>query len=1089
MNKKLVSALLLPGLALGTSVVSATSASALSQSDINQLSEQIAQMQTGATKTALQARLETLKTTLATEAVTAAGTSPSVATLTDAKTKVAALAVGASRTALQTTLDGHLAAFAVAEAAKATTSGTRADRIAAQTAIDLIVVAADKVVPQAAVTIAETAAATAAATAIATARGADTQSSLDAAATAVGKVVDNAALLVQLQVQQAQVALAKAVTSGKLVDLNAAQVLVDALPFDAFTAPLEDRADVVSAYSAEITARQVAATTAVVTAEGAKTQANHDAAIALVNELPAAIAGVKGALATRLAAVQTAIDGAISDAVTAATAKVVIAEGSNLSADVTTAAALVNALGAGSAKTALTARLDYVSSVITATAKVVTAETTKTQANHDAANTDVNKLNAGTVKSDLATRLAVVQADVKLIEATALVTAAVSSDTKADWDKAFEAVSALADSAGKTTQAGLLSAQLPETLVAEAEASDKQADLDVAVTAVSGMAAGAAKTALNVRVVAQQSLLITNATTAVALAETSSNYKDRDAALVLVNALPASATKTQLVTRLADIATAVENVRPEKALANAEASDTQADLNYAKSQIDALAGSGRKDGLVTAAAAQQLVVNGLATSAVTAATTQAQVTAALALVDALIEGAVKTAQLTALATKQKALDDAAIALVVAAEADDLQASLTSAKTATDLLKAGDVKTSLLARITAQQVIVDLTAEIKTIETAVSSSATKQAEIDAVLLKVEALADSTAKTLLLREIAGVQKVSDLLNASEGSKRDAANAAVSAAEASFSAADVTAATTAIAALPDGQLKTRLTPRLAAVSSVVSSVETAVAAVEANKTQANLDAAVAAVSGMVASTGKTAFAARNSAVKAIIDAASESAAASAAVASVDAAVAADTSASLAAAQALVSALPTGDLKVKLQAILDVQAGVVAEKSASDAALAAKLTAEAEKAAALAAKLTAEAEKAAALAAKLAAEDAKATAESKASALQAIIDAQQAAEASKGSTLVGIGFSTGSSKLSASALKKLVAEAKAVKVEHNLVSITVQGVGANRDLALNRAVAIISALKKAGFNVRVTLSTSTKASSTARVTFNWQD
>jgi hypothetical protein len=208
MNKKLVSALLLPGLALGTSVVSATSANALSQSDINQLSEQIAQMQAGATKTALQARLETLKTTLATEAVTAAGTNSSIATLTDAKTKVAALATGASKTALQMTLDGHLAAFAVAEAAKATTSGTRADRIAAQTAIDLIVVAADKVAPQAAVTTAETAAATAAATAIATARGADTQSSLDAAATAVGKVVDNAALLVQLQVQQAQVALA-----------------------------------------------------------------------------------------------------------------------------------------------------------------------------------------------------------------------------------------------------------------------------------------------------------------------------------------------------------------------------------------------------------------------------------------------------------------------------------------------------------------------------------------------------------------------------------------------------------------------------------------------------------------------------------------------------------------------------------------------------------------------------------------------------------------------------------------------------------------------------------------------------------------
>ena len=398
-------------------------------------------------------------------------------------------------------------------------------------------------------------------------------------------------------------------------------------------------------------------------------------------------------------------------------------------------------------------------------------------------------------------------------------------------------------------------------------------------------------------------------------------------------------------------------------------------------------------------------------------------------------------ELTALVAKQKTLDDAAIALVVAAEANDLQASLTTAKTAVDLLKDGDAKTSLLARITAQQVIVDLTAEVKTVEAAVSSSATKQAEIDAVLLKVEALEDSTAKTLLLREIAGVQKVSDLLNASAGEKRDAANAAVTVAEASFTQADVTAANTAVAALPDGLLKTRLAVRVAAVATVVTAVETAVAAAESAKTQASLDAAVTAVSAMTDSTGKTAFASRNTAVKAIIDAAAAAAAEAAALAAkvalenaaltaVQAAADADTKETLDAATASVNALPAGELKTRLLAVLGVQADVTAAA-----------------------------------------------------------EAKLAEEASKGSVLVGISFSTGSSKLSASALKKLVNEAKAVKAEHKLVSITVQGVGANRDLALNRAVSIISALKKAGFSVRVTLSTSTKASSTARVTFNWQD
>ena len=240
----------------------------------------------------------------------------------------------------------------------------------------------------------------------------------------------------------------------------------------------------------------------------------------------------------------------------------------------------------------------------------------------------------------------------------------------------------------------------------------------------------------------------------------------------------------------------------------------------------------------------------------------------------------------------------------------------------------------------------------------------------------------------------------------------------------------------------------------------------------------------------------------------------------------MASDTAVDLATATTLVNALPASSIKDALEDVLAAQADVIAANTAKATALAAQATAEADKAAALAAKATAEADKASALAAKLVAEGAaqvaladgavskaegslsasdltaatalvnalpagaaKTALQARATAVQTAIDAAIAVAAGKGSSLVGIGFKTGSSKLSAANLKKLVNEARAVKADHNMVSITVQGVGANRDLALNRAVAIISALKKAGISARINLSTTTKAASTARVTFNWQD
>jgi hypothetical protein len=377
MNKKLVSALLIPGLALGSSLVSYSAANAVTQSDIDQLAQQIEGMQAGDTKTALEARLAALKVTYATEAVDAAVAKASAATLQLAKDAVAALPAGADKTTLTTTLNNAAKTFAAGLLSVATTSGSRADRLAAKSATDFILVAADKTAAQTAVTALETAATTAADTALTAARAADDQPSLDAASSLVDKVMDNANLLIQVQIQQAQVAVAKAAASGKLSDLAAAQALVDALPFTG-SYP-ESRSAIAANLTTVIGTLQTAAETLVTTAETAKTQAAYDAAWAKVSELPAAVAAVKASLVSRLATVQAAITKAAADAIASATTKVQKAEGSALQADLTDAQTAVSALPSGASKTALQARVTYVGLIIAARTDVVAAEGANTK--------------------------------------------------------------------------------------------------------------------------------------------------------------------------------------------------------------------------------------------------------------------------------------------------------------------------------------------------------------------------------------------------------------------------------------------------------------------------------------------------------------------------------------------------------------------------------------------------------------------------------------------------------------------------------------------------------------------------------------
>ena len=101
-----------------------------------------------------------------------------------------------------------------------------------------------------------------------------------------------------------------------------------------------------------------AATEAVVLAEESELQADVDAALALVNALPEG--EDKDALVARLAVVQEAIDERVAaeEALAEATDAVVVAEESLLEANLAAAQELVTALEASDAKTLLQARIN-----------------------------------------------------------------------------------------------------------------------------------------------------------------------------------------------------------------------------------------------------------------------------------------------------------------------------------------------------------------------------------------------------------------------------------------------------------------------------------------------------------------------------------------------------------------------------------------------------------------------------------------------------------------------------------------------------------------------------------------------------------
>lgn len=446
-------------------------------------------------------------------------------------------------------------------------------------------------------------------------------------------------------------AVTKAESTALQADVDSAQTLVTALPDGVDKTALQNKLDFIKANLD--TAYQTQVTNAVAKAESSKSQEDVDTAKFLVNAL---VDGTdKTGLLDRLVTVQNIIN---NQALSIATNEVVIAEGSKLQNDVDGAKFLVDALVSGTAKTNLLNRLSAVQTAINtansqaltiATNEVVIAESSKSQNDVDGAKYLVDALPNGTAKTDLLSRLNVVQTAIDtannqaLTIATNAVVKAEGSKLQADVDSAIVLVDALSNETAKTdllsrlvvVQTAIDTANTNNATnqaitnatnaVATAEGSKLQADIDSAKSLVNALANGTTKTALLSRLDVVQTAIdtanatnatnqaITNATNAVATAEGSKLQADVDNAKTLVNALPSGTVKTDLQGRLNVVQTAIDtananatNTANQQALTNAtnavakaESSKLQVDVNSAKALVNALSNGTDKTALLS----------------------------------------------------------------------------------------------------------------------------------------------------------------------------------------------------------------------------------------------------------------------------------------------------------------------------------------------------------------------------------------------------------------------------------------------------------------------------------------------------------
>jgi hypothetical protein len=632
--------------------------------------------------------------------------------------------------------------------------------------------------------------------------------------------------------------------SNEQGDVYLGRALVNLLPDGAAKTALSDRLDAVQA--------------------GIDQEAAIAAAIAAIDELPAPgdlTLAHEGAVEAARGLVNTAIDDhgadeeditnlqdlidaeAVIDALKAATAAVEAAEASQEQADLDAARALVDALPAGGAKNALSARLDAVQIAINKEAAIQAA---------------IAAIGALPLPGDLTLEDGDAVAAARALVDTAKSVHGATNDDITNLSILVEAEATIV-ALGKATDA-----------VEAAEASNEQGDVYLGRALVNLLPDGAAKTALSDRLDAVQAGIDQEAAIAVAIAAidglpapgdlTLAHEGAVEAARGLVNtAIDDHGAEEGDITNLQDLIDAEAVIGALKAataaVEAAEASQEQADLDAARALVDALPAGGAKNALSARLDAVQIAIN-----------KEAAIQAAIAAIGALplpgdltLEDGDAVAAARALVDTAKSVHGATndditnlsilveaeatiVALgkatdaVEAAEASNEQGDVYLGRALVNLLPDGAAKTALSDRLDAVQAGIDQEAAIAVAIAAIDGlpapgdlTLAHEGAVEAARGLVNTAIDDHGA-----EEGDITNLQDLIDAEAviGALK-AATAAVEAAEASQEQADLDAARALVDALPAGGAKNALSARLDDLQGVIdarAAVEEATAAVEA-------------------------------------------------------------------------------------------------------------------------------------------------------------------------------------------------------------------------------------------------------------------
>ncbi|WP_242655207.1 fibronectin type III domain-containing protein [Clostridium cellulovorans] len=584
------------------------------------------------------------------------------------------------------------------------------------------------------------------------------------------------------------------------------------------------------------------ATNLVINAETTKQQIDIYIAINVVNDLPDSTD--KTNLLNRLVSVQNNINNSTN--LTIAINAVIMAETTKQQSDVSIAQSLVEGLKSETDKANLLNRLSLVQSAInltSATNLVIKAEESKQQIDVVIAKNLVDVLPNSSDKTTLSNRLLSIQNSINdgitLDNAIKAVIKAEESNLQADVDRSKGLVEALPDSSDKTNLLDRLlvvQASIDNAIgaVEKAEETKLQEDVDKATALVNKLQSSEDKIKLKNRLVVIQNILDLNSVTnAVILAEESKGQLYVDKANSLVSKLQDSIDKLNLVKRLTIVQGYINLSNAQIAVAKAEASLQQADLDSAKTLAVALPISIDRSNLLNRLVNVQYSVNlANARTAVNIAEgskLQANLDAAVNLVNALPSSSNKTDLLNRLVSLQNTINLAnATNAVSKAEATNVQSDVDAAKELVVNLPASTGRTNLLNRLTVVQNKINLIIATNTV--AKAEVTRLQADVDAAQNLVIQLPSSAEKTNLLNRLVNVQYKIDSANATN---------TVIKAEGSKQQADVDTAITLVNSLANSTTKTNLLNRLSSVQNMIN-LTNAIVKAEESKSQADMNLA---------------------------------------------------------------------------------------------------------------------------------------------------------------------------------------------------------------------------------------------------------